>query len=150
LRVQSVIVGWEGCVVLAVVGTSVVTRARTSIALDLHFVKYYRSSRDFLPISTVENSQPRRYERTRVATGIAVGMVVVVALERVIGRALVGSVSHDPHLVLTQIYLLTMAALGVHALPFAVAMALAASTARDRCGCGAARSGDLAVLMEDQ
>ncbi len=181
-----------------------------TLLLETHpqFVKYYRNSRDFFLTSTVENSQPRRYERAWLALGIAVGMVLVVALERfthigllngaliaaalmiatrccsieqarrsidwsvivaivaalsigrtiestglarAAARALIGSVGGGPHLVLAQIYLLTMcmaelighnaaasvafpigsaaaATLGVHVLPFAVAMALAAST----------------------
>jgi hypothetical protein len=67
-----------------------VLRPGDTLLLEAHprFLKAHRNDRDFLLMSALDGSSPRRHERTGVALLILAGMVALAGLESVTGLSL--------------------------------------------------------------
>jgi di/tricarboxylate transporter len=61
----------------------IVLRAGDTLLLEAHsrFLRQHRNSRDFLLVSAVEDSQPRRHDKAWLALTILIAMIITVTLE---------------------------------------------------------------------
>jgi di/tricarboxylate transporter len=68
----------------------IVLQPGDTLLLEAHprFLKAHRNNRDFLLMSALDDSSPRRHERTWIALMILVGMVALAGLESVTGLSL--------------------------------------------------------------
>jgi di/tricarboxylate transporter len=68
----------------------IVLQPGDTLLLEAHprFLKAHRNNRDFLLMSALDDSSPRRHERTWMAVAIIGGLVALAALESVVGLSL--------------------------------------------------------------
>jgi di/tricarboxylate transporter len=68
----------------------IVLQPGDTLLLEAHprFLKAHRNDRDFLLMSALDDSSPRRHERTWIAVGVLLGMVALAGLESVTGLSL--------------------------------------------------------------
>jgi di/tricarboxylate transporter len=68
----------------------IVLRPGDALLLEAHprFLAEYRNSQDFLLVSAVESSEPRKHEHSGIAIAILLGMIVAMGFENVLGLSI--------------------------------------------------------------